>query len=60
MRDKVVGLENKADTLVAVGVPVYVVKFLCGNAVNLDVATGVAIKSANDIKKCGLATARRA
>ena len=55
VRDQVVGLKDKADSVVAVGVPVAVPVFFGRYAVDDQVAAVVAVQSADDIEKCGLA-----
>ena len=57
VRDEVVALKDKADGVVAVGVPVAVVIFLRGAAVDDEVAGGVAVESADDVQQRGLAAA---
>ena len=60
MGDQVVTLEHKADGVVAVGIPIAIFEVLCGLAVDDEVACGVLIKSANNVQKCCLTTARLA
>ena len=57
VRDEVVALKDKADGVVAVGVPVAVVVFLRGAAIDDEVAGGVAVESADDVQQRGLAAA---
>ena len=49
--DKVVALKNEADGVVAVGVPIAVGVFLCGNTVYNEVTAVVAVKSADNIEQ---------
>ena len=57
MRDEVVALKDEADGVVAVGIPVAVIVFLCGAAVDDEVAGGVAVESADDVQQRGLTAA---
>ena len=57
MRDQVVGLKDKADGMVSVGVPVAVFVFFGRNAVDNQVAAVIAVQSADDIEKGGLSGA---
>ena len=57
--DQVVGLEDKADRVVAVGVPVAVLVFFGRYAVDDQIAGVVAVQSAYDIEEGGLARAAR-
>ena len=55
--DELIGLENKTDGMVAVGVPVPVVEVFGGTAVDGEVAGGVAVQPADNVQQCGLAAA---
>ena len=55
--DEVIALEHKAHRVVAVGVPVAVPVLFCGAAVDDEIAAGVAVKSADDVQRGGLAAA---
>ena len=57
VRDEVIALKDKADGVVAVGVPVTVVIFLRGAAVDDEVAGGVAVEPADDVQQRGLTAA---
>ena len=57
VRDQVIGLKNKADGVVAVGVPVGVRKILGGFPVDHQVAGGILVKTADDVQKRCLAAA---
>ena len=59
MRYQVVALENETDTVVSVDVPISVTVELCTSAVYDEIAVGIMIKTANDVKKRGLAASRR-
>ena len=60
MRNQVVTLEYKADGVIAVSIPIPVLKILCGAAVDDQVAFGVLIQTADDIEHRGFPTAGRA
>lgn len=51
MRDQVVALEDKADRVVPVGIPVAVLILFRGNAVDDQIAAVVAVEAADDIQK---------
>ena len=53
--DQVIGLEDKAHRVIAVGIPVPVSVFLRGDAVDDQVARVVAVETADDIEKGRLA-----
>ena len=55
--DEVVALEDKADGVVAVGVPVPVPELLGGAAVDGQIAAGVLVQAADDVQQGGLAAA---
>ena len=57
MRDQVVGLENEADGVVAVGVPVRVCKAPGGLVVDDQVARAVVVEPADDVQQRRLAAA---
>ena len=57
--DQVIALENEADRVVAVGVPVAVGKFLGGATVDYQISARVAVKTADNVEHRGFATARR-
>ena len=58
MADEVIALEDKADGVVPVGVPIPVVKILCGAAANQQIAAGVLVQPTDDIQKRRLAAAQ--
>ena len=60
MRDQVVGLEDEADAVVAVGIPVAGFVVLRRNAVDDQVAALEAVEAANDIEHRRLTGARLA
>jgi len=60
VRDKVVALENKANGMVSVRVPVPVGIGAGGHAVDYQITGIIAVKAANHIQKRGFAAARRA
>ena len=60
VRDEVVALEDEANAVVSVGVPVLVGVVLGGDAVHDDVAGVGVVKAAEDVEEGGLARARRA
>ena len=51
VRDQVVALEDKADRVVPVGIPVAVLILFRGNAVDDQIAAVVAVEAADDIQK---------
>ena len=55
VRDEVVALEDEADGVVAVGVPVAVAVLFGGGAVDHQITGIVAIQTANDVEQRGLA-----
>ena len=57
MRDQVVALEDKADRVVPVGIPVAVLILFRGNAVDDQIAAVVAVEAADDVEQRGLARA---
>ena len=57
VRDEVIALKDKADGVVAVGIPVAVIVFLCGAAVDDEIAGGVAVEAADDVQQRGLTAA---
>ena len=59
MRDEVIGLENEADPLVAVGIPILIFESFGRFAIDQQIAARVVVQTADDVKQCGLATARR-
>ena len=60
VRDEVVALEDEADAVVAVGVPVAVLVLAGGDAVDHEVAVIEVVEAAHDVEHRGLAGARRA
>ena len=60
MRDQVIALEDKADAVIAVNVPVAVAEFGRGAAADEKVTPCVAVKPADQVQKRGLAAARGA
>ena len=60
MRNEVVALEDKADRMVAVGVPIGVAVLLGGDAVDDQVAAGVLIQASDDVEQSCLSAARGA
>ena len=57
MRDQVIGLEHKADGVVAVNVPITVGKVSGGLAVDDKIAGIVLVQAADDIQKGGFSAA---
>ena len=57
MGDQVVALENEADGMVPVGIPVPVVVFFGGDAVDDQITAVIPVKAADDVQKRGLAGA---
>ena len=57
MRDEIVALEDEADAVVAVSVPVAVFEIFGGDAVDDEVAGGVFVEATDDIEQSGLAGA---
>ena len=57
VRDKVVGLENKADGVVSVYVPIPVLKGFGGASVYHKVTGGILVKTADYVQKSGLTAA---
>ena len=55
--DQVVALKDKADCVVAVGIPVPVTVAAGGHAAKGHLAAVIAVQPANDIQQCGLARA---
>ena len=60
MRDEVVALEDKADAVIAVDVPIAVFEVPRGLALDDEVARGVLIEPADDVEEGGFSAARRA
>ncbi len=58
MRDEVIALEHKADAVVAVGIPVAIVKVLRRNAVDEQVARVEVVESADNVEHRSFARAR--
>ena len=58
VRDEVVALEDEADSVVTVNVPISIAVELCALAVYNEIARGVVIKTANDIEQRSLSAAR--
>ena len=59
VRDQVVALEDKADRVVPVGIPVAVLILFRGNAVDDQIAAVVAVEAADDIQKRRLSRTAR-
>ena len=57
MSDEIIALEHKADGVVPVGVPVSVLIFLRGHAINNQVAAVIPVQSPYDVEKRGLSGA---
>ena len=57
VRDEIVGLEDKADRVIAVIVPVLILILFCRFACDDEVAGGVAVESADNVQQRGLAAA---
>ena len=57
MRNEVIRLENKADGVISVSIPVAVGKSLGGFVVYDQIAGAVLIETANDVQQCSLAAA---
>ena len=55
--DQVVALEDEADGVVAVGIPVPVRVLLGGDAVDDEIAAVIAVQASDDVQKGGLAGA---
>ena len=51
MRDQVIALEHETDRVVTVGIPVAVLIFFRGDAVDDQVAAVIAVEAADDIKE---------
>lgn len=51
MRNQIVALENEAYSMVAVGIPITVFIFLCGNTVYDKVAAVIAVKTADNVQQ---------
>ena len=60
MRNEVIALEHKADAVVAVGIPIAIVKVLGRNAVDEQIARVKVVESANNVEHRSFARARRA
>ena len=58
--DQVVGLENKADGMIAVGVPVAVLVFFGRDAVDDQISGVVAVQSSDNVQESGLSRSARA
>ena len=57
MGNQIIALEHEADGVVAVGIPVPVIVFLGGNAVDDQITAVVTVQTADDIEQRGLAGA---
>ena len=57
VRDQVVALKDKADSMVAVGIPVPVTVAAGGHAAKGHLAAVITVQPADDIQQCGLARA---
>ena len=55
MRNEVIALEHKADAVVAVGIPIAIVKVLGRNTVDQQVARIKVVESADNVEQRGLA-----
>ena len=53
MRDQIVALEYKTDRMITVGIPVSVLIFFRGNAIDDKISAVVAVQSSDNIQKCG-------
>ena len=60
MGDKVIGLKNKTNGMVAISVPIPILIVLGGGAVDDQIAVGVAVQPANDIEHGRFAATRGA
>ena len=60
VRNQVIALENKADTVVSVYVPVAVTVKLCADTIDNKITGGVSVKTANNVKHGGLTASGRA
>ena len=58
--DEIIALENKADGMISVGIPIAVTEILCGFAVDDKVSLRVAVKTSYDIEHRCLSAAGRA
>ena len=58
MRDKIIALENKADRVISVAVPIAVLEILGGFSVDDKVAACVLVKTADDIQHSCFSAAR--
>jgi hypothetical protein len=52
-------LEDKADTVVSIGVPIPILKGLGGSAVDEQIAVRIAVQTAYDVEKSSLTASRR-
>ena len=51
VRNQIVGLKDKADGVIAIVVPIAILIFLGGNAVDQKITAGVVIQAADDVQK---------
>jgi hypothetical protein len=58
--NEIVALEHEANAVVAVGIPVTILEFLGGFAVDEKITVGIAIQTAHDIEQGGLTASGRA
>ena len=60
MRDQVVALKYKTDRMIAVSVPIPILKILRGAAVDDQIALGILIKATDDVEHRGFSAPGRA
>ena len=60
VRNEVIALEDEADGVVAIAVPVGVGEILCRSAIDDEIAARVVVKAADDVEQRRLAAARMA
>jgi hypothetical protein len=60
MGDQVIALEDKADAVVSVNVPVAIGVFLGASGCDKQITRGIFVKTADDVKQGGLAASGRA
>ena len=58
VRDQVVALENKADGVIAVGIPIGIGVFFSRNTADYKVTAGILVKTADDVEQCCLSATR--
>ena len=52
---QVITLKNETDGMIAVGIPITVSVFLCGNAVDYQITAVIPVQTTDHIQQCGLA-----